>query len=200
MALRCTVRSKIPDLVGSADSFGGANGYLIDQFWQDTCNSRTDKYGGSIENRARFGLEVTKAVIEAVGDSKKVGMRLSPWSNFQGMGMKDPVPQFLHIIGELKKLDLAYLHLVESRASGTAADAVYHAVTHENDKFVELWGAQAPLVLAGGSLESWMVILLLLKLTPSTRFRPRQGQEGNERDLHGGECYDCVWKVLHQHA
>ncbi|OTA37690.1 hypothetical protein BTJ68_02534 [Hortaea werneckii EXF-2000] len=128
----------------------GANGYLIDQFWQDVCNLRTDNYGGSIEKRARFGLDVTKAVIEAVGDSKKVGMRLSPWSNFQGMGMKDPVPQFSQIVSELKKLDLAYLHLVESRLSGTSADGVYQAVTRENDPFVELWGVQAPIMLAGG--------------------------------------------------
>ncbi|KAJ9664043.1 hypothetical protein H2198_000546 [Neophaeococcomyces mojaviensis] len=128
----------------------GANGYLIDQFWQDVCNKRTDEYGGSIEKRARFGIEVTKAVIEAVGDSKKVGMRLSPWTNFQGMKMDDPIPQFLHIITELKKLDLAYLHLVESRISGGPADGIYHAVTRQNDPFVELWGDQAPIILAGG--------------------------------------------------
>lgn len=65
----------------------GANGYLIDQFWQDVSNQRTDEWGGSVEGRSRFGLEVTKAVIKAVGDSKKVGMRLSPWGRFQGMGM-----------------------------------------------------------------------------------------------------------------
>ncbi|TKA28419.1 hypothetical protein B0A50_03886 [Salinomyces thailandicus] len=129
----------------------GANGYLIDQFWQDICNVRNDSYGGSIETRARFGLDVTKAVIEAVGgDSKKVGMRLSPWSPFQGMGMKDPIPQFSHIVRELKDLQLAYLHLVESRVSGTSADGVYNAVTRENDPFVEIWGTAAPIILAGG--------------------------------------------------
>ncbi|KAF2720237.1 NADPH dehydrogenase [Polychaeton citri CBS 116435] len=131
----------------------GANGYLIDQFWQDTCNKRTDEYGGSVENRARFGLEVTRAVIDAVGgDSKKVGMRLSPWSTFQDMRMEDPIPQFSHIVKELKKLDLAYLHLVESRVKkdSSAADGGYHAVTRENDPFVELWGTQAPILLAGG--------------------------------------------------
>lgn len=134
-----------------AHVMSGANGYLIDQFWQDVCNTRTDKYGGSIENRARFGLEVTKAVIGAMGgDSKKVGMRLSPWSTFQSMRMKDPVPQFSYIVSELKKLDLAYLHLVESRLSGTSADGVYNAVTRENDPFVELWGTQSPIILAGG--------------------------------------------------
>lgn len=128
----------------------GANGYLIDQFWQSNSNQRTDEYGGSIEKRARFGLEVTKAIIEAVGDSKKVGMRLSPWSTFQGMKMPEPISQFSHVVSELKKLDLAYLHLVESRVSGTSADGVYNAVTRENDELVALWGDQAPILLAGG--------------------------------------------------
>ena len=60
-----------------------ANGYLIDQFLQDVSNTRTDEYGGSIENRARFGLEVTDAVVEAIGESK-TGIRFSPWSLYQG--------------------------------------------------------------------------------------------------------------------
>ncbi|KAF2758250.1 NADH:flavin oxidoreductase/NADH oxidase family protein [Pseudovirgaria hyperparasitica] len=133
----------------------GANGYLIDQFWQDVTNKRTDTYGGSIENRARFGIEVTKAVIAAVGDSKKVAMRLSPWATGQRMKMEDPVPQFSHIIQELKKLNLSYLHLVESRVgyNTTAVDGDYHVLTRENDKFVELWGTEAPIMLAGGFTE-----------------------------------------------
>ncbi|KAK1823784.1 hypothetical protein LTR12_001739 [Friedmanniomyces endolithicus] len=130
----------------------GANGYLIDQFWQDVSNRRTDGYGGSIEKRARFGLEVTKAVIEACGgDSKKVGMRLSPWSTFQSMGMQEPIPQFSYIVEELKKLKLTYLHLVESRTSGkSAVDAEYATVTGNNDKLAEVWGVSAPIILAGG--------------------------------------------------
>ncbi|KAK5732293.1 hypothetical protein LTR17_010607 [Elasticomyces elasticus] len=130
----------------------GANGYLVDQFWQDVSNRRTDAYGGSVEKRARFGLEVTKAVIEACGgDSKKVGMRLSPWSTFQSMGMQDPIPQFTYVVEELKKLKLAYLHVVESRTSGkSAVDAEYATVTGRNDKLAEIWGTDAPLLLAGG--------------------------------------------------
>ena len=61
----------------------GANGYLIDQFLQDVTNKRTDKYGGSVENRARFALEVVHAIVEKVG-AEKVGIRLSPWSAFMG--------------------------------------------------------------------------------------------------------------------
>ena len=61
----------------------GANGYLFDQFLQDMSNTRLDEYGGSIENRSRFGLEVVDAVVDAVGP-ERVGVRLSPWSTFQG--------------------------------------------------------------------------------------------------------------------
>lgn len=61
----------------------GANGYLIDQFTQSTSNQRTDEYGGSIENRTRFALEVVDAVVNAVGQ-QRVGLRLSPWGRFGG--------------------------------------------------------------------------------------------------------------------
>lgn len=61
----------------------GANGYLIDQFIQDVSNNRTDEYGGSVENRARFALEVVDAVVEAVG-AERTGFRLSPWNLYQG--------------------------------------------------------------------------------------------------------------------
>ena len=60
-----------------------ANGYLPDQFLQTNTNERTDSYGGSVENRVRFVLEVTEAVVNAVG-ANKVGIRFSPWSTFQG--------------------------------------------------------------------------------------------------------------------
>lgn len=62
----------------------GANGYLIDQFNQDVTNKRTDEYGGSVENRARFALEVTNAVCEAIGE-ERTGIRFSPWGAFNGV-------------------------------------------------------------------------------------------------------------------
>lgn len=71
----------------------GANGYLIDQFLQDNCNKRHDIWGSNIENRARFALEVTSAVVDAIG-ADKVGFRISPFNLFQGMRMIDPIPQF----------------------------------------------------------------------------------------------------------
>jgi hypothetical protein len=71
-------------------SVDGANGYLIDQFNQDTCNNRTDDYGGSVENRARFVQEIVAAITGAIGQ-EKTALRLSPWSKFQDMQMRNPL-------------------------------------------------------------------------------------------------------------
>ncbi|PMD41767.1 NADPH dehydrogenase [Hyaloscypha variabilis F] len=123
----------------------GANGYLIDQFLQDVSNNRTDAWGGSVENRARFGIEVAKAVVAAVGP-ERTGIRLSPFSEFQGMRMADPRPQFSYFAQELKKLKLAYIHLVESRIAGNAD-------VEQTDKvnfLVDLWDNQSPVLIAGG--------------------------------------------------
>lgn len=60
-----------------------ANGYLLDEFLQDVSNIRTDQYGGSIENRTRFPLQVVDAVVEAIGQDK-TAIRVSPWSTFEG--------------------------------------------------------------------------------------------------------------------
>ncbi|KAG7287411.1 hypothetical protein NEMBOFW57_006922 [Staphylotrichum longicolle] len=123
----------------------GANGYLIDQFTQDTCNKRTDAYGGSVEKRSRFAVEVVKAVVEAVG-AERTGLRLSPWSSFQGMKMENPVPQFEDLVGRIKGLGLAYLHLVQARVDGNADSP---ANEEENLNFVvKLW--DGPLLIAGG--------------------------------------------------
>jgi NADPH2 dehydrogenase len=123
-----------------------ANGYLIDQFLQDTCNQRTDQYGGSVENRSRFALEVVKAVVDAVG-AERTGIRLSPWSRFQGMRMQDPVPQFEDVIGKIKEFKLAYLHLVQTRIAGNTEAA--HAEDGESLDFaVKMW--DGPLLIAGG--------------------------------------------------
>ncbi|ETN42479.1 uncharacterized protein HMPREF1541_01635 [Cyphellophora europaea CBS 101466] len=130
----------------------GANGYLIDQFLSEHNNRRNDAYGGSIEKRSRFGLDVTKAVIAAVGDSQKVAIRLSPWMDHgdDDTIMSNRVPQFQHIISELRTLGLAYLHLVETRISGDVSSAVYDPLTSRNDPLIETWGSQQPIILAGG--------------------------------------------------
>jgi NADPH2 dehydrogenase len=123
----------------------GANGYLIDQFLQDVSNNRTDAWGGSIEKRARFGIEVAKAVVEAVG-AERTGIRLSPFSEFQGMKMANPKPQFSYFAQELKKLKLAYIHIVESRIAGNADVEQTEGVNF----LVDLWDNQSPVLIAGG--------------------------------------------------
>lgn len=123
----------------------GANGYLVDQFIQDNVNQRTDEYGGSIENRSRFALEVAKAVVDAVG-AERTAIRLSMWSTFQGMKMKDPIPQFSHVIEGLKKLRLSYLHVVESRVSGNADVES----TEKVDFALDIWENTSPVLIAGG--------------------------------------------------
>ncbi|KAI9849183.1 MAG: Chanoclavine-I aldehyde reductase fgaOx3 [Thelocarpon superellum] len=123
----------------------GANGYLVDQFTQDVSNRREDQWGGSIENRARFGLEVTKAVVAAVG-KERTAIRLSPWSTFQAMKMADPVPQFSYLVRGLQELGLAYLHLVESRIAGSQDIEATHSV----DFAIDLWGTTSPVLIAGG--------------------------------------------------
>ncbi|KAB2101347.1 hypothetical protein AG0111_0g10165 [Alternaria gaisen] len=127
----------------------GANGYLPDQFLQTTCNQRTDSWGGTIEQRARFHLEVTKAVIAAVG-TERTAMRLSPYSDFNGMLMDEPEPTFKYLTEELKKLGLAYLHLIEARITGNDDSECGGQKTVR--WMVELWDNASPVMLAGGFL------------------------------------------------
>lgn len=95
----------------------GTNGYLCDQFLQDVSNIRTDSWGGSIENRAWFGVRVADAVAKAIGPHR-VCYRMSPWSPFQSMKMKDPKPQSTYLAKSLRQIGLAYIHIVQSRISG----------------------------------------------------------------------------------
>jgi N-ethylmaleimide reductase len=89
-----------------------ANGYLIDQFLRDGSNRRDDEYGGSIENRCRFLLQVTEAVTEAIGASR-TGIRLSPVNPFNSMFDSDPQSLFNAVVQALNPFGLAYLHVVE---------------------------------------------------------------------------------------
>jgi N-ethylmaleimide reductase len=90
----------------------GANGYLIDQFLRDGSNRREDEYGGNAPNRARFLLEVTRAVSEA-WEPERVGVRLSPTGNYNDMRDSDPAGTFTHAARELDRLGIAYLHVSE---------------------------------------------------------------------------------------
>jgi N-ethylmaleimide reductase len=90
----------------------GANGYLIDQFLRDNTNRRTDRYGGSALNRARFLIEATQALIGEWG-ADRVGVRLSPTNPYNDVADSNPAATFATAVGELDRLGLCYLHIVE---------------------------------------------------------------------------------------
>jgi N-ethylmaleimide reductase len=89
-----------------------ANGYLPNQFIADSSNQRTDKYGGSIENKSRFILEVMKALIDAVG-AKRVSIKISPLHSYAGVVLEDPIASYSYLIEELNKLDFTFLEIMK---------------------------------------------------------------------------------------
>lgn len=95
----------------------GANGYLPDQFLQDGTNKRTDIYGGSIENRARFLLEIVEAAASVWGGDR-VGVRIAPSGSYGSMSDSDPSATFGYVADALNQFGLAYLHVVEPRIKG----------------------------------------------------------------------------------
>jgi len=123
----------------------GANGYLPDQFLQTGTNHRTDDYGGPIENRARFLLEVTQAAIDVWG-ADRVGVRLSPSGTYGSMSDDNPQETFGYVAEKLDEKHIAYLHVVEPRIKGTEliekSDAV--AAKHLRTRF------KGTLIAAGG--------------------------------------------------
>jgi N-ethylmaleimide reductase len=126
----------------------GANGYLIEQFLQSRSNLRTDQYGGSIENRARFLMEITQAVIGVWG-ANRVGVRLSPYGIANGSGEADPMPLYTHVVQALNPLGLAYLHFNEPRSSGAGRAEVNHQnVPSAMVLFRPIW--KGVLITAGG--------------------------------------------------
>jgi len=100
-----------------------ANGYLIDQFIRDGSNQRTDRYGGSLENRTRMLLEIVAAVGNVIG-FEKIGVRLSPVNAFNDISDSDPQTTFNHVTTSLNGLGLAYLHVVEVDMTGTTSPDV----------------------------------------------------------------------------
>jgi N-ethylmaleimide reductase len=95
----------------------GANGYLLDQFAKDGTNKRTDAYGGSIENRARLMLEVSKAVTDAIG-AEKTGIRISPVTPANDISDSSPQALFDYIVDHLNALNLVYIHVIEGATGG----------------------------------------------------------------------------------
>ncbi|KAL5993299.1 12-oxophytodienoate reductase 1 [Asimina triloba] len=92
----------------------GAHGYLIDQFLKDQVNDRTDKYGGSLENRCRFALEIVEAVANEIG-ADRVGIRLSPFANYMECGDSNPESLGVYMAQALSKYGILYCHMVEPR-------------------------------------------------------------------------------------
>jgi N-ethylmaleimide reductase len=117
----------------------GANGYLIEQFLHQRSNQRTDHYGGTIENRCRLAIDIAEAVSDVWG-TDRVGIRLSPYGIANDSGEAEPMPLYTHLIRKLAELRLAYLHLIEPRASGAGQAEVDHKdVPYASELFRPLW-------------------------------------------------------------
>ena len=115
----------------------GANGYLLDQFLQDSTNKRTDEYGGPIENRARLMLEVTDAVISVWG-ADRVGMHLAPRADSHDMGDSDRAATFGYVAKELGKRGIAFICAREAQGPdsiGPELKEIFGGVYIANEKF-----------------------------------------------------------------
>ncbi len=126
----------------------GANGFLLDQFLQDGSNRRADAYGGTIEKRARLLFDVVDGIADDIGKDR-VGVRLSPHGNLGGLSDSDTVPHFKYVIDGLSKRRIAYLHLIEPRASsvGFGDDASVDSADNAS-LFRRLF--DGPMITAGG--------------------------------------------------
>jgi len=121
----------------------GANGYLIDQFLRDGTNHRTDAYGGPVENRVRFLVEVVEAVAGVWG-ADRVGVRFSPTGTFNSMSDSDPVATFGHAAQALDRFGLAYLHVVEPSSGRFAVPGEPAVAPAMRERF------HGPFILNGG--------------------------------------------------
>src|SRR3984957_1254180 len=109
----------------------GANGHLVEEFLEDGTNQRTDRYGGSKENRARFLLDVVCELCLAIG-ADRLGVRLSPFGQYGGIHDSKPRDLFSFVIRELSMRDIAYLHLIEARGSEIGLTDTLHANAPNN--------------------------------------------------------------------
>ncbi|KAJ9301428.1 hypothetical protein DTO271G3_1563 [Paecilomyces variotii] len=140
----------------------GANGYLLDQFLHDNVNTRTDEYGGSVENRCRFPLEVIKAVTEAVG-AQRTGIRLSPYNYFQDTRDSDPNGHWIYLCEQIASLSDAnrpcYVHMVEPRFDEVLDEsAKLDSLSAYTGKGVEA-EATAPKKIVGNTLDHFRNVL-----------------------------------------
>lgn len=125
----------------------GANGYLLDQFLHDNSNLRTDEYGGSIENRTRFFLEVTAAVVSVWG-ADRTGVRISPGGEFGGVNDSNRLALFSYLVKQLNRFSLGYIHLVVPRVVRGEDVAMQYNLGPEI--FHPLMTGDTKLIAAGG--------------------------------------------------
>ncbi|RMJ17424.1 hypothetical protein CDV36_002880 [Fusarium kuroshium] len=184
---------RVVDAGGDGVEIHGAHGYLLDQFISDSVNQRTDKWGGSIENRARLLLEVVKAVSAEIGP-ERVAVRLSPYATFQGAESTNIQAQYSYIVTELKKIGpLAYLSLVEARGDPAKLLVGGDPDSGESqtlDFILNIWDNLSPVIVAGnyspasavnaveGHYKKWDVIVAFGRLflsTPDLVWRVKNG-------------------------
>lgn len=155
----------------------GANGYLLDQFLQDSTNKRTDRYGGSIENRARLLLEVTDAAISVWG-AQRVGVHLAPRADSHDMGDSNRLETFSHVARELGKRGIAFICAREAQADdsiGVALKKAFGGPYIANEQFT-LDSANA--ILAKGDADA-VAFGVPFIANPDLVERLRQGAELN---------------------
>ena len=176
-----------------------ANGYLLDQFLKTGSNQRTDDYGGSVENRARLLLEVTRAVTSAVGGGR-TGIRLSPVTPANDVVDADPQVLFDHVVRELASLNLAYIHIIEGATGGPRVmpdrpfdyPALKAAYREAGGKGAWMVNNGYDLALAENAVKHGDDLVAFGKLyiaNPDLVARLKQGgpfNEGNQKTWYGG--------------
>jgi N-ethylmaleimide reductase len=170
-----------------------ANGYLLHQFLDPTINLREDAYGGSPENRARFVIEVVKAVAEAIG-SDKVGLRISPGHQFNGVGEEqgdDLDATYTALVDAVAPLGLAYLSILASPLTDLTGDLRkrFGGSVLLNDGFGEVTTLESVEKLLETGLADAIVVGRPFLANPDLRTRWEQGAELNEPDadtFYGG--------------
>ena len=166
----------------------GANGYLLEQFFRPTSNQRTDRYGGSLENRARFVLEVVDAAVAAIGKDK-VGIRLSPFGVFNDMPLYPEMEaDYAYLARKLQDAGIVHVHLVDHTAMGapTVPDSIKAAIRNAFHRTLILSGgydaARAQSDLAAGKCDLVAVGRPLLA-NPDLVSRWKSGAEVNAPDF-----------------
>jgi len=187
-AARCAVEAGLDGVEVHA-----ANGYLVHQFLAPGSNQRTDEYGGSPANRARFGIEVTRAVAAAIG-ADKVGIRISPAHNIQGATEEDPADvaaTYSALVDGIADLGLAYLSVLADPAQELVQRLRkdFGGVLIANDGFGEVTTRENAQAVLDADLADAVAVGRLFLANPDLPARWQQGADLNEPDpdtFYGG--------------